>query len=814
MILRCFAALLLVVVTSTLSHGGTSAKRITAHRIDQPPVIDGRLDDQVWRTASPASDFRQFDPEEGAAPTESTAVYILYDNDALYVGVMCFDSNPQGIVGQLTRRDRGTEADRFSIQIDSYHDHQTAFVFQANVTGVQGDGVLSRDGLAYDNTRDAVWRVETAIGTDGWSAEFVIPFNAIRFTHAAEDEYEWGINFRRYISRKRETAEWIMVPRSETVQISRWGHLEGIRNITPPHHLTVIPYVSGRGMVSGAGSPHPSRTDIDGTGGVDVEYGVTRNFTIDATINPDFGQVEVDQAVLNLTVFETLFPEKRPFFVEGSQIFVFGGSVDNTSLPLFFSRRVGRRPRGSFSVQTPSGGSIEENPLQTTILGAAKISGRTGSGLSLGAVAALTDEEEAILKDQTGATSSVLTEPRGSYNVLRLKQEFDDNSWVGAMGTAVSRDRTNPSFSGGIDWNVRLPGGDYTIDGYLVRSVASRTPERVGTAGRILFSRLSSEHWFFTTSYDFASRMFDINDMGFFARPHDHGGYVQILYRENFAPGIFRRYSLAVNPEYRWNWDGIRTTAVLHSSLTGEFRNFWVATVAHEFAPGSHEDAERGIIGIYRRPSSHTVSMALQSDERKDLSAGLSANFEKDAFRKQRFSGLLAVKIRPAPWVELSPFVYYERTRNAFAGVFSGGRVVSFAFDGVLYSLFAERDLDEVDVGLRGTVTFTRSLSLQCFSQVLLARGKHDNFSLVTGSREFTRVTVPDSYDFNLVSFNANILLRWEYLPGSTLYLVWTQSRFGDSGSYATGFGTRFRETFTLPHDDVFVLKASYWFSL
>jgi len=792
--------------------GGTSLKIITAVRTEKPPVIDGMVNDSQWQTAPAGLDFTQFDPNEGALPSEVTSVRLLYDDDALYVGVICYDSKPSEIVQQLTRRDRSTESDRFSVQIDSYNDNQTAFVFSTNVSGIQNDGVLSQDGAVYDITWDAVWTVKTRRHMDGWSAEFEIPYHALRFTEQSEGVHIWGINFRRYISRKHETDEWVMIPRGERAFVSKWGHVAGIRNITPPLHLTLAPYVSGKGTYTTATGGLPASSNHEVTAGIDLKYGLTRNFTVDATVNPDFGQVEVDQAVLNLTVFETLFPEKRPFFTEGSQLFTFGAGVDNTALPLFFSRRIGRPPGGSFSVIPPAGGTVEENPQTTTILGAAKISGRASSGFSLGVVSAVTDEEVAILRDVAGTKSEIRTEPRGLYNVVRMKQEIGATSWIGGIATSVARENVAPAISGGIDWNLRLDEGTYALDGFVsgARSSVS-TGKRNGAAGRLLFSRISSKHWFYTTSYDLYSRHFNINDIGFFAQPHDHGGYVQLLYRENFARGFFRRYFISLNPEYRWNWDGVITHAAVNTELTGEFTNFWLGDLLYTYSHPAYDDAERRIIGTYKRPAKHTLQFSLTTDQRRNVSLSFTSIYETDMKRKRSVIEQVAMTIRPTSWVELTPVVLYGYTRAEEAWVFPYGSTPSIT--GTSNSVFGDRDVDQLDFELRGIVTFTRNLSLQFFSQVFLARGRYVNFRRLVSSTDLVAYIPPATFvgaDFNEITFNANVLLRWEYLPGSTLYLVWTQGRFDDSGNYATGFGRRFSDTFALPHEDVILLKASY----
>ncbi|RPH36312.1 hypothetical protein EHM92_04720 [bacterium] len=793
---------------------GSSPKTVTAVRTEAAPVCDGQLNEPQWQTGTAAMDFTQFDPVEGGLPTELTSVRLLYDDHALYVGVICYDAKPEQIVKQLTRRDRPSEADRFTVMIDSYHDRHTALVFSTNVSGVQTDGILSQDGNVYDVSWDAVWSVATRHFRDGWVAEFEIPYNALRFSARDDGTYEWGINFRRYISRKKETDEWVMVPRKEMLQISRWGTVQGIRDVTPPLHLDLLPYVSTTGTYKSAGLDQGKPSAYEARMGMDLKYGLARNFTLDAALYPDFGQVEVDQAVLNLTVFEPFFPEKRPFFVEGSQMFAFGTSIDNTSMPLFFSRRIGKSPAGSYRVSAPEGGVVEDNPLVTDILGAAKVTGRTSSGFSLGVIGAATGEENATTKDAAGVRSEIMTEPRGLYTAVRAKQDFG-TSWVGAMATAQGHQTQLPGLSGGVDWNLRFDDGGYTFDGYVAGAHSSSSTDRNGMASRLLFSRIAGEHWLYVASADLATRYYNPNDMGYFARPHDRGGYVQALYRENFAEGIFRRYSISLVPESRWNWDGIKTFGQVEATASAEYTNFWRSTLAYRRIMPVYEDEERGIIGLRQLPAANAIQLQVKSDERKNVTATVTGIYEADGLQKKSLIGSLALTLRPASWVELTPTVYLQRTRKEVAWVFPDGNVVDPAVGPEDFSVFGDRDLDEVDMGLRGIMTFTRSLSLQWFVQVLLARGQYSNYQRAATSTtlvpyDYASNPAYTNHDFNESTLNANLLLRWEYMPGSTFYLVWTQSRYGDSGLYDRRFGESFKSTFSLPQENVLMAKVSY----
>jgi hypothetical protein len=807
--------LLLVCWGTVAAIAADSTKTIVAVRTLISPVIDGALNDPVWREAEPIMSFRQLEPAEGAEASESTAVRIVYDNDALYIGVLCYDTHPERIVQQMTRRDRTTESDRFTVMIDSYFDRKTAYVFSANVSGVQSDGVLSQEGVVYDLSWDAVWRVETRLVKGGWSAEFVIPFHALRFS-ADRGEYIWGINFRRYISRKKETDDWVVVPHNEASQIPHWGTLNGIRTITQPMHIDLQPYLSGSGAYTTALPGQPRTEDYSGIGGIDAKLGLASNFTLDMTVNPDFGQVEVDQSILNLTVFETLYPEKRPFFTEGAHMFTFGSTVDNTTLGLFFSRRVGKQPGGSAYIVAPAGGRVTENPNVTTIYGAVKVTGRTSEGLSVAALSAATAPEYAELRDAAGSGSRLRTEPKGLYNVVRLKQEFEGGSWLGTEATLTARGDSLPALTGGIDWNFRLGEGTHSLDGYLAGARSSRAPgARDGGAGKLFLARISAEHWYYNVSFDFATRYFDPNDIGYFARPHDYGGYTQIMYWQTSQQKPFRRYAISFVPEFRWNWDGQVTRAQVEASATGFFTTFWDLSLIYLHKFSAYDDAESGILGLYRRPQAHQLRGLLMSDERKAVSGSLDVGLEWDGLRKNAWTGSLGLTLRPLSWLELTPNLLYQVVRREESAVFANGEVISLPGARGFNTLFADRNVRQMNVELRGTLTFTRTFSLQFFFQTLLAKGEYSGYRALTGEHSFTDLAIANgTYDFNQTFLHANVLLRWEYFPGSTVYLVWTQGRGDDSGADPAGLGERFREIFALPHDDAILLKISYWLGL
>jgi uncharacterized protein DUF5916 len=805
-------------------------KRMAAQRVSSGPRIDGLLDDEQWRGVPPDTTFTQFDPDEGAAPTERTSVRLVYDDHALYAGIVCYDSAPDAIVEQLTRRDRTGQADRFSMIIDSYHDHTTAFLFSGTVSGVQTDGILSEDGRVYDTEWDAVWEFDAKITKEGWSAEFKIPFSALRF--APQDSgYVWGINFRRYIARKRETDEWVMLPRKETPvgvisSVSRMGHLYGLEHIHPPLHLELLPYGDIKESFLSQPDPFPLRKEFRGSAGLDLKYGLTNNVTLDMAINPDFGQVEVDEAVLNLTVFETFYPEKRPFFLEGSQIFSFGNTFDSQSMRLFYSRRIGKHPLPS--EPPPPGYYFLETPPVTAILGAAKVTGKTDDGLSFGLLTAATNREEGVAEDVLGhRTSPVLFEPRASYDVLRLKKDFSGNSYVGMMATSAFKEENSPVFAGGVDWNVRFGGGGYALDGFLAGSqaispLAYPNIDRVtGGSGKMGVGKIQDEHWLVLSLYDFTTRNFWINEVGFYSQPREHGGITQITYKDELAPGPFLRYYLNADVQYRWNWDAVKTVSIFETEPIIQLKNFWALDIdlIHDFP--AFDDDNRGINGLYHRSSGDRISIKIDSDVRLPLVATLIGQYHHSARGLSSSGATLQLTVRPNSWMEIDPSATIMQSRNEETWVRDASTGAPFLLDNG-ENLFGDRDIDQYDFSLRGTITFTRSMSVQFFTQVLLAKGGYEHFKRLATPDQLPPFEIPNTVyylafqnpDFNEKVVNANVVFRWEYLPGSTLYFVWTQARLGDNGIFNRTLSDNFADAFKLPMDNVVLLKMNYWWSL
>ncbi len=800
--------LLVLFLVPLVLFAGSNPKKAVAVRTPVAPKIDGVLNEPEWKLAQPLSDFTQRDPDEGAPASEKTEIRILYDNEALYFACMMYDSEPSKIVARLARRDDEIESDIVSIRIDSYHDHQTAFEFTILSSGVKVDILQYNDAQQEDESWDPVWDLQTRLTDEGWIAEVKIPFNILRFTE--QSEYEWGIQFIRRISRKQERDQWVLIRKSESGFVSKFGHLVGLKDVPAPKNLEVIPYAANNNRFLPKSPAYPNGRQLTGDAGFDFKHRPSW-LTIDATINPDFGQVEADPAVLNLTTFETFYPEKRPFFIEGVQIFRFGTFGDPGAGPgLFYTRRIGRALR----VSAPAGGDVLSEPRFATILGAAKISGKTSTGLSVGILEAVTNEERATVADAQANKSDILVEPLASYSVLRLRQDVLENSNVGMIATSVNRKGVWPAMTGGVDWTLRFLESTYRIDGFLAGTrTTNSTPERIdGSAGRISFNKDGGEHWRGFLSGDFTSKTYNINDIGFFRRPNDHGVVGQLLYRDDKVTDWKRFWNASVTYHYRTNFDGVELFNALGVASDITLTNYWQFGTQAEVDYGLYDDRETRGMGLYQKRQKQSVYVAVESDPRQAAVGEASVRY--GSFKGGgRFVLLNAsVELKPATNLTLQFALTHERRDKEQAWVSNSS--TPLLADGTGYTIFADRTTRDWDLTSRGSFIFTRDLTLQYYFQIFFAKGTFENYAVMTSADSFVPYPTYSRPDFNSLSFHSNLVLRWEFRPGSTAYLVWSQARNGEVGNFATPFSEELRNTFSLPMENVLLLKVSYWWTL
>lgn len=801
---------LFFLVWFSFATAGNKSPSITAVRTLQSPVIDGFGNDETWKQAHAGADFIQRDPIEGIPATEKTVFKILYDDDNLYVHAMMYDASPDSIVARLARRDDLVETDFFAIGFDSYNDKQTAFVFLVLASGTKVDYLAYSDGKYEDYSWDPVWEVQTRILPDGWSAEMKIPLSQIRFTQGNDT---WGVNAARKITRKQEETHWSLMSKSQDGFASQFGTMSGMADVKLPALFEVLPYAVG------SSEHYPQKPDrikteeIRPNAGVDIKYGISSNFTLDATINPDFAQVEADPAVLNLTTFETFYPEKRPFFIEGTQIIRFVTFGGEFGPGLFYSRRIGK----PISVRLPDDGEIiTDEPRSATILGAVKFSGKTESGTSIGILSAMTEEEEFSYRDTLGVVRTRLAEPAASFNLLRVKQDFWNNSTVGGILTATARDKKNPAYTAGSDWDIKFAGNTYRTTGFYAYSritSPSGTPNE-GSAGKMNFAKVSGK-WTWSANVDFTSRRYFINDIGFFNSPNDYGTNGNVAYR-NFTPGeYFRSYRFSLSPHLRWNYDGLTIAKELRFDAGGQLMNYWWVESAVQYSNGENNPYEPRGYGVYNFPSSIFVRGEIESDNRKPVVVDVEENFRRYREGATVNNAAVSAAIRPTPAMEYRITLGYatERGLNSFAAATTDS-VIAFSPSSPV-AVFGKRDVDRTDLTLRSSILFTNNLSLQIYNQFFWAKGRYKEYSVLQSDGNLAPYAYGGNVDFNRTSFISNVVLRWEYREGSTFYVVWSHGRmFRQQGGYATDLSANFDNTFGVAPDNTYVVKVSYWLGL
>jgi hypothetical protein len=843
--------------TLALRHAnGRDPPRMTAVRIAPGAVrVDGRLVEPAWTLAEPVTGFTQHTPRPGDPASQRTEVKVLYDDEAVYVGARMYDSVSAAIVGRLGRRDSDTQSDLFEVDFDSYHDHRTSFQFVVNALGVKSDQVGSNDFSFGDPAWDPVWDAATQRDSLGWMAELRIPLSQLRFSSAPVQV--WGVNFFRYVQRTGEFSVWAFWAPTDQGYASFFGHLLGLENLPQPRRLEVLPYAAGIEEHTDPGAPNNPFNDGSreiGRVGVDLKYGLTSDLTLNATVNPDFGQVEADPAEVNLTAYETYFSERRPFFVEGANIFsgISPGMIPVSGPQFLYSRRIGRAPQGS--PVDRGAGAFTDEPTSTTILGAAKLSGRTAGGWSLGVLDAVTAREYAAV-DSAGVRFRDEVEPAANYAALRAKREFGAGmTTLGFTGTAVNRRIDDPrlaflrtaAYAGGLDLGHRFAHGRYSFFAALAGSyirgdtlaiqLAQRSSARYyqrPDAGYVSYdpAKTSLAGWnavlgfskdqgatFYAVGAEATSPGWEINDLGYKTRSDRLSLFVGGGQRWTQPGRVFRNGQVSANVSLGWNFGGDRTTANGALSAYGNLLNHWGGGLG---VSGSLQVVNDGLLrggpaGL--SPASWSAFADLYSDDRKPVQGFLFANYVRNTLGGWMAGSSASVGIRPWPTVSISAGPSYSIGLSSQQYVTSVADTTAVATFGRRY-VFAEVYQHTLDLTTRLDVTLTPNLSLQLYVQPFVATGDYRRIKQLLAPRTTDYGTFADSASlgnpsFGYRSLRGNSVLRWEYRPGSTLFLVWTTSCSASSPSPAFDASSDLRRLCQGRADNAFAVKASWWLNL
>ena len=841
-----------------------------AFRVEEAPVINGVFDDPAWQQGDWEGEFIQNEPYADRPPTQPTEFKVAFDDVHLYVAVRALDSAPDSITNRMSRRDNG-DGDMVFVVFDSYHDLRTGFVFGVSSAGVRFDMIMFNNGQSEDETWDPIWLAKAEMHDWGWGAEMKIPFTQLRFNKNSENV--WGFEVARQIFRENELSLWHPVPRNAPGFIHAIGELDGLQEVEPRKQFDLTPYgvASLKTYEAVEGNPYADGSDPKFNVGLDGKIGVTNNLTLDFTINPDFGQVEADPSEVNLSAFETYFEEKRPFFIEGSNITSFNvglgdGDVGNDNL--FYSRRIGRRPQGYPSFED---GEYADIPAFTRILGAAKLTGKTEKGWSVGILEALTADTKATI-DQGGTERKETIEPLTNYSLARVQKDFNKGNSIigGAVTSAIRRlDGTDMDYlhknatTAGVDFTQYFKERDYTLNASVYMSHVQGSEEAISITQQSsarYFQRPDADYveldetrtslsgmgakleagkiggnWNYLFMSIIKSPGLELNDMGYMMLSDNILNVLWTGYNFTEPFSIFRSVNLNNNVNMSNDFGGQITGIGYEYNARANFKNFWNAGLGGGF--GFHQVSNRTLRGgpSLRLPNEGRFRYNLMSDDRKAFSAGFIGHHNWGAEQYyRRNSYTLFMTVRPMNTLSITLLPSYSRNLHELQYVSQSEMNADPRY------IFGSIDQKVLSMSIRINFNITPDLTIQYWGQPFTASGDYTDFKMITDPKaeEFTdryhiytpgQISLEDNiylidedqdtnvdYDFENPEFTvnewlSNLVVRWEFLPGSTAYLVWSQTRnaYNQDGSF--DIGDNLNDLFTADKpSNVFLLKFSY----
>jgi hypothetical protein len=871
--MKLIAFLVTLFSFDALAQSDTLKSYTTTRVAGMVPAIDGLGNDEAWNQVEWAGgDFRQVMPDKGKPASVQTKFKILYDAKNLYVLFRCFDPEPDKIMRRMSRRD-GFEGDWVEINIDSYFDKRTAFSFTSSVSGVKGDEYVSNNGENWDTGWDPIWYMKTSIDSEGWMAELRIPLSQLRFTD--KPELVWGFNVQRLYFKNQERSQWTYIPPDGPGYVHLMGELRGITGVRPQKQVEIQPYILGSTETyqKEEGNPFVTGSDVKSAVGLDAKIGITSDITLDLTVNPDFGQVEADPSQVNLTAFELFFEERRPFFIEGNNTLNFPIN-QQTSNNLFYSRRIGRPPQGFVD---PDGSGVDDvneyvKPLQkTSILGAAKLTGKNSKGFSWGIMESVTAKEFAEI-DSLGHRRKEIVEPMTNYLVARAQQDINKgNTLVGGMITATHRQLDEPAlewlhkdaYSAGLDFTHHWNERKYYVSSKVMMSYVQGTPEAIsntqlsserffqrpdnehteydplrtslsGTAGEVIIGKKSG-NFLGDIGFMWQSPGLELNDMGFLSNTDLMRQTMSMQYRIMETKGATRNRFFYFNQWLEMDFGGRKLDEGFHISAEANWTNFWQSGggVLFRTSTSSNGDLRGGPRMQY--PGRVYMWCYTATDRRKKFQVYVNPEFGIGNHSYNRSASLsLDFVWRPvnAFNVAVSPSMSFDKNQMQYVTTATG--------DETRY-VVGEIDQTTARIVIRATYMVTPNLSLQYYGQPFGTAGRYSNFKQITvadapnytdrfqmlpallGSNDTYGVDhngdgVDDfSFgrpDFNFGQFRSNAVLRWEYIPGSTFFIVWTRERNGAFYDIADSEHNRYSFDFTQKAHNIFLAKFTYRFRL
>jgi hypothetical protein len=832
---------------------------LTKRLITSPPIIDGKLNDACWHNNNWAGDFTQWIPKEGAKPSQKTTINILYDNKNLYVAIRAYDSEPGKISKKAGRRDEIT-GDMVGIDLDTYHDHRTGFEFNVSAAGQKVDLILTNPSNA-DMSWDAVWSAKVGFEDSAWVAEFEIPLSQLRYSN--EKEQTWGMHIWRWIERFQEESDWEPQTSTGPGILYLFGHLEGISDLPKSRRVEIMPYVLGKIETFKKDAANPYEKDgfrPFGSIGLDAKIGLSSNFTADVTINPDFGQVESDPSEMNLSAFETFHEEKRPFFLEGKNIFAF----DFSGMNLFYSRRIGQSP--SYYPELANN-EYMKYPENTSILSAVKISGKTANGFSMGIIQSITNKEMAYITNGSNERKEAV-EPLSSYTVARFQKDYNGgNTVLGGIMTSVNRLDTDPHFdflnknalTGGIDFlhqwhdkefylNAKLVGsnigGDTEAISNLQKSSAryfqrpdaehfeyDGTRTRLsGHGGNIQIGKGSKGFLRYSTSLSWQSPGLELNDMGYMLYADQVKNTNNISYFTNQPKGIIRTLNTSFSQINNWDYALNYLSSQFSSSFYSQFLNQWVFNARVNYFPTSTDTKQLRGGSAMKANQRVNATLSFGSDESKKFAFSLYGFYDicdKSSYKNIEISPWFCYRPVNTVRISLSADLYSIKDELQYVKKTSLSEQPVYILGGI--------DRQILSVIFRVDYNITPEVSIQYYGSPYYSIGNYFNFKWVDNpmSEKYNdrfkilepALTTDNEYitpegirfsnpDFCFTQFRSNLVFRWEYFPGSKLYFVWSNERTYDHNVFNPNIKDAISSFGKAVSKNIFLVKISYWFSL
>lgn len=782
-----------------------STKSYYAVRISASPRIDGILDDEAWKTANVASDFVQSQPVEGSVPTLRSEVRVVYNNNAIYIGAMLYDSAPDSILRELGNRDDGLNADLFRFVFDPYNTRQDAYDFGVYASGVQTDSRFS------DYTYDGVWESDVQITDKGWTVEMKIPYSAIRFP--AKAEQAWGLQFTRKIQRKNEFDQWALTPNGAPNALNYWGTLRGVTNIDAPVRLSLTPYLSAyvenTPYVAPDGSSLYSRS-LSYNAGADLKYGIDERFTLDVTLFPDFGQVQSDNKIKNLSYREVTYDENRPFFNEGIDLF--------NKQNLFYSRRIGKIPSGFFGLesQLAPGDTIEENPSQVKLLNATKLSGRTNDGLGIGVFNAITDNMYATVKDSTGNSRKVLTEPLTNFNIVVFDQQLGNNSSIYFINTNVTRDKQYPDANvTGSGFTINNKKTTFAIDGMgAVSQKFSKVDTIAGSYQNIvglkyfIGARKTNGNFRYGLGRSVLNSTFDPKDFGYFTVNNMINHSLYFNYNIYKATRHFHNSYNSSGINYTTNYlTKERTNFDVYLNLYVTLLNYTAVYAGGGFTPLSSLDYnEPRVPGRFYKTLRYYYAYAgFSTDSRKAFGMEIDFNYSNfmDKFQGSGYNTSIDFRYRASDKLSFNyeTGFNYDPFNVGFANFDTGGTII-----------FGGRELHTFENVMTGKYIFVNDMSLALNARHYWTTGEYKRYFTLDNEGDLNDNTIyTGDNNFNYNVFNIDMVYSWQFAPGSILSVVYKNAIETEDQVIVRQFDKNFRTTIQSPQTNSLSIKLLYY---